>query len=274
MDGYFDRGKGRVNEGEARAIVREIRRRYLDPQLTAQSIGVVTFNISQQMLIEDLLLEEYQKDSEFDKWANVGEETLFVKNLENVQGDERDIILFSIAFGPDAEGKISMNFGPLNKDGGWKRLNVAVSRARCEMVVFTTMTADMINLKRTKSKGVEALKDFLEFAEKGRLQGDHTESKVQKDQGILERICQELTKHGYQYQKAVGHSRFRVDIAVVNPYDNEEYLLGIMLDGESYKQATNVKDREVAQIEVLKGLGWKLHRIWVMDWWDNRDKEL
>ena len=274
VEGFFDRGRGRINEGEARAIVSEIKQRYSDPDLNSQTIGVVTFNISQQTFIEDLLQEEYQKDANFDQWANVGEEPMFVKNLENVQGDERDVILFSIAFGPDADGKLLFNFGPLNKDGGWKRLNVAVSRARSEMVVFTTMTADMINLKRTKSKGVEALKDFLEFAEKGRLQGEYVENRIQKEQGIMEHICQQLTNAGFKYQKAVGHSKFKVDIAVINPYNEDEYLLGIMLDGESYRQSANTKDREVAQISVLNGLGWELHRIWTMDWWDNRDKEI
>ena len=127
VEGFFDRGKSRVNEGEAQAIVAEIKKRYADPEQKKQTIGVVTFNVNQQTLIEDLLQEEYQKDLNFDKWANMGEEPLFVKNLENVQGDERDVILFSVAFGPDAEGKLSMNFGPLNRDGGWKRLNVAVS---------------------------------------------------------------------------------------------------------------------------------------------------
>lgn len=273
-DGFFDRGKGRVNEGEAKAIVAEILRRYKNPALTNQTIGIVTFNVSQQTLIEDLLQEEYQKDAAFDKWANLGEETMFVKNLENVQGDERDVILFSVAFGPDEEGKLLLNFGPLNKDGGWKRLNVAVSRARSEMVVFTTMTADMIDLRRTKSKGVEALKDFLEFAQKGQLQGEYAETRVQKDQGIMEHICQAITDGGYKYQKAVGHSKFKIDIAVINPYNPEEYLLGIMLDGESYRHSSNTKDREVAQINVLRGLGWELHRIWTMDWWDNRDKEI
>lgn len=274
VDGFFDRGKGRVNVGEAKAIVEEIKRRYKDPVLTSQTVGVVTFNISQQTLIEDLLQEEYQKDADFDKWANVGEETMFVKNLENVQGDERDVILFSVAFGPDVEGRLSLNFGPLNKEGGWKRLNVAVSRARFEMIVFTTMTADMIDLKRTKSKGVESLKNFLEFAEKGRLQGEYIETRVQRDQGIMEHICQKIVDAGFKYQKAVGHSKFKIDIAVINPYNEDEYLLGIMLDGESYKQCVNTKDREVAQFSVLQGLGWKLHRIWTMDWWDNRDKEL
>ncbi len=274
VEGFFDRGRGRINEGEAKAIVAEIKRRYQDPELTNQTIGVVTFNISQQTLIEDMLQEEYQKDIVFDKWANAGEEPMFVKNLENVQGDERDVILFSIAFGPDEEGKLLLNFGPLNKNGGWKRLNVAVSRARNEMIVFTTMIADMIDLKRTKAKGVESLRNFLEFAQKGKLQGEYVETRVQRDQGIMEHICQAISDGGYKYQKAVGHSKFKVDIAVINPYNEEEYLLGIMLDGESYYQSLNTKDREVAQISVLNGLGWELHRIWTMDWWDNRDKEI
>lgn len=274
IDGFFDRGKTRVNVNEAKAIVEEIKRRYQDSELRKQSIGVVTFNISQQTLIEDMLQEEYQKDVKFDQWANTGEESLFVKNLENVQGDERDIILFSVAFGPNAEGKMSLNFGPLNKNGGWKRLNVAVSRARSEMVVFTSMTADMINLKRTKAKGVEALRDFLEFAQKGQLQSKNIEKNMEERQGIMEHICQMLNEHGYKYQRSVGHSKFKIDIAVMNPYKEEEYLLGIMLDGESYRQSSNTKDREVAQISVLKGLGWDIYRIWTLDWWDNKEKEL
>ncbi len=273
-EGFFDRKKGRINEGEAKAIIKEIKRRYKDETLKNQSIGVVTFNISQQTLVEDMLQEEFAKDVEFDKWATTGSETLFVKNLENVQGDERDVILFSVAFGPDEDGKLSLNFGPLNREGGWKRLNVAVSRARSEMVVFTIMTPEMIDLKRTKAKGVEALKDFLEFAEKGKLQLSYAELHTKTNQGILDKVCSEIAKAGYKYQIAVGHSKFKVDIAVLNPYNEEEYLLGIMLDGESYCQSANTKDREISQVNVLGGLGWSLHRIWTMDWWDNKHKEI
>lgn len=272
--GFFDRGKGRVNREEARAIVAEIRRRYQDPILKDLSMGVVTFNISQQTLIEDLLLEEFRKDTDFESWANGGEEPLFVKNLENVQGDERDIILFSVAFGPDKEGKLSLNFGPINKDGGWKRLNVAVTRAKEEMVVFSSMTGDMIDLKRTRSRGVEALKHFLEYAEKGRLQGDCNKQNIGKRQGIVECICSKLKDAGYEFQKDIGHSKFKIDIAVIHPEKPEEYVLGIMLDGDSYRQSVNTKDREIGQINVLSGLGWNLHRIWTMDWWDNREKEI
>lgn len=274
VDGFFNRKKGRINEGEAKAIVEEIKRRYKDEERSKQSIGVVTFNISQQTLIEDMLQEEYSKDIDFDNWANLRENELFVKNLENVQGDERDVILFSVAFGPDEEGKLSLNFGPLNKEGGWKRLNVAVSRARCEMMVFSTMTADMIDLKRTKSKGVEALKSFLEFAYSGKLQASYDEVQFAKKKGIIDAICKVLDEKGYKYQNAVGHSKFKVDIAVVNPQNEDEYILGIMLDGESYRQSESTKDREIAQISVLKGLGWRIHRIWTMDWWDNKQKEI
>ncbi len=274
VEGFFDRKRGRINEAEANAIVAEIKRRYKNDVLRNESIGVVTFNITQQTLIEDKLQEAFLKDAEFDKWASSGDESLFVKNLENVQGDERDVILFSVAFGPDEEGKLLLNFGPLNKEGGWKRLNVAVSRARSEMIVYSTMTSDMIDLKRTKSKGVESLKNFLEYAEKGNLQMSYSDMTGRKQKGMLDTICKAIADAGYNYQIAVGHSKFKVDIAVINPYNEDEYLLGILLDGDSYRQSSNTKDREVAQINALNGLGWTLHRIWTMDWWDNKEKEL
>lgn len=273
VNGTFNRKKGRVNEEEGRAVVKEILRRYKKPELKSQTIGIVTFNISQQGLIEDMLQEEYRKDADFDKWANEREEALFVKNLENVQGDERDVILFSIGFGPDEDGKLSLNFGPLNKEGGWKRLNVAVSRARSEMIVFSSMTPEMIDLNRTKAKGVEGLRAFIEFADKGRLGGNNYGVGL-KAKGIMQQICSAIEETGLKVQRDVGHSDFKIDIAVVNPYDEDEYLLGIMLDGDTYKRSANTKDREISQIGVLGGLGWRLHRIWTMDWWDSKDKEL
>ena len=272
VNGVLNRKKGRVNEEEGRAVVKEVLRRYRNKELNGLSIGIVTFNIHQQGLIEDLLTEEYKKNGEFDKWANEREERLFVKNLENVQGDERDVILFSIGFGPDDEGRLSLNFGPLNKEGGWKRLNVAVSRARQEMIVFSSMTPEMIDLNRTKSKGVEGLRAFLEFADKGRLTGGGFANARVK--GIAKQICDAIEETGLKVQTDVGHSDFKIDIAVVNPYDTDEYLLGILLDGNSYKRSANTKDREISQAEVLGGLGWKLHRMWTMDWWDNSEKEL
>src|SRR5690606_18817879 len=126
VKGVYDKGKSRTNRAEAEEIVKEIIRRLKDPVLSSRSLGVVTFSISQQNLIEDMLTETFSKNPEWEAKAMNSDEPLFVKNLENVQGDERDVILFSICYGPDNKGKMSLQFGPLNKEGGERRLNVAV----------------------------------------------------------------------------------------------------------------------------------------------------
>lgn len=275
VDGVFARGKSRTNQAEAQAVVAELKRRCQDPALSKQSIGVVTFNISQQNLIDDLLNEACAQDQELEKWAFSSEESVFIKNLENVQGDERDVILFSVGYGPDESGKVSMNFGPLNRDGGWRRLNVAVSRARCEMVVFATLRPDQIDLNRTKAEGVAALRGFLEYAE-GRtraLEETAAPGFRQTNEGIAGAICKALEARGYETDLAVGHSEFRVDIGVVDPKNPSQYLLGILLDGAGYGAAKTTRDREITQISVLNGLGWNILRVWSMDWWDNSDKE-
>lgn len=154
VQGVYERGTTRTNRGEADAIVLEIVRRLRDPELVKDSIGVVTFNIQQQNLIDDLFQEELRKDVALAQINDGLEEPIFIKNLENVQGDERDVIIFSICFGPDQEGKLSLNFGPLNRKGGWRRLNVAVSRARKEMILFTILEPHEITLRRLLRKAL------------------------------------------------------------------------------------------------------------------------
>ena len=274
--GVFERGKGRKNRAEAEAVIAELKRRCADPVLCKQSIGVVTFNISQQNLIDDMLNEACTKDPVLEKWAFGSEEPLFIKNLENVQGDERDVILFSIGYGPDENGKVYMNFGPLNRDGGWRRLNVAVSRARCEMVVFSTLRPDQIDLNRTKAEGVVALRAFLEYAE-GRTiaMNEHSIRPVRRgEDGVAQAIAAALRARGYESDLQVGRSQYRIDIGVIDPRDPDRYILGIMLDGPGYGGAKTTRDREIAQISVLTSLGWEITRVWSMDWWDNRKKEL
>ncbi len=276
VDGMFERGGKRTNRAEAEAIVGELKRRCHDPVLRERSVGVVTFNISQQNLIDDLLTEACKDDPQLEEWAYNSKEPIFIKNLENVQGDERDVILFSIGYGPDQSGKVHMNFGPLNKEGGWRRLNVAVSRARYDMIVFATLTPDQINLSRTSAQGVAALKEFMEFAASNTLL-DTEESIQQKPKantGIAEAICSELLKHGYETDQSVGESAYKVDVAVVDPKNPDQYLLGILLDGQIYKTAKTTRDRELAQINVLEDLGWHITRVWSMDWWDNSSREL
>ncbi len=272
VNGVFKSGKDRTNEEEAKAIIAEVLRRFNAENLRKYSIGIVTFNETQRKLIESLLDTEYQKNPELDFWANNGEEPLIVRNLENVQGDERDIILFSVTYGLDEDRRKPANFGPLNQEGGWRRLNVAVSRAKYEIILFSSLTYGMIT--NTTSRGVEGLREFLKFAELGYSMEEATSEYDTKNKGIMKSVCSVLEENGYAYQCNVGHSNFKIDIAVVNPFDENEYLLGIMLDGDTYKASlNNTKDREISQLGILRGLGWSLHRIWTMDWWDNKDQE-
>ncbi|MBQ8238547.1 MAG: DUF3320 domain-containing protein [Oscillospiraceae bacterium] len=274
VEGVFERGRGRRNMAEAKAVVAELQRRCADPALSKQSVGVVTFNIQQQHLIDDLLSDACAADPALEKWAFGSPEPVFIKNLENVQGDERDVVLFSIGYGPDENGKVSMNFGPLNREGGWRRLNVAVSRARCEMVVFSTLRPDQIDLNRTKAEGVAALRGFLEYAQGREMAMDAAGGYRPGKAGIAAAIASALKEQGFDSDLNVGRSAYRIDIGVADPDKPDRYILGIMLDGDSYGGARTTRDREIGQIGVLKGLGWNILRVWSMDWWDNSAKEL
>ncbi len=268
VPGFYDKGKTRQNRFEAVAIVAEIVRRLSDPVLAKRSLGVVTFSSVQQNLIEDLLLLEFQKSPDLERIALQAEEPIFIKNLENVQGDERDIILFSVCYGPDERGKVSLNFGPLNREGGWRRLNVAVTRARYEMKVFATLKSDDIDLSRTNAEGVAGLKAFLAFAEKGRMALPAAAISQMPAGGLETAIAEAIRAKGYVVHPLVGCSGYRVDIAVVHPTKPAEYLLGIITDGQSAGVAHTARDREVVQPGVLQSLGWKLHRVWSMAWWE------
>lgn len=273
--GTYDRGSSRQNRAEAEAIVGEIKARLSDPQTAGRSIGVVTFNTNQQSLIEDLLNELFKENPDLEARALECDEPIFIKNLENVQGDERDVILFSVGYGPDRTGRIALNFGPLNRDGGWRRLNVAVSRARYEMKVFSTLRADQIDLNRTSAEGVAGLKAFLEFAEKGREALFYTAATENRsDDGLLRSIAAELKSRGYGVRINVGCSGYRIDIGVVDPEHPEKYLLGILCDGYNHRATRTAHDRVVTQSGVLQMLGWRLHHVWAMDWWENRARTI
>ena len=275
VNGTYDRGSTRQNRAEAEAIVREIKTRLTAPAAAKRSIGVVTFNSNQQSLIEDLLNDLFRENPTLEAPALERDEPIFIKNLENVQGDERDVILFSVGYGPDKTGRIALNFGPLNRDGGWRRLNVAVSRARYEMKVFSTLRADQIDLNRTSAEGVAGLKAFLEYAEKGReALSCQTSAERRSEDALLCSIAAELEKRGYRIRMNVGCSGYRIDIGVVDPECPEKYLLGILCDGYNHNAAHTVHDRVVTQSSVLQMLGWRLHHVWAMDWWENRSRTI
>ena len=286
VQGVYDMGKTRCNRDEANAIVTEVIRRLSDPELRKRSLGIVSFSKVQQSLIEDVLVSRLAEHPELEALAYDGEEPIFIKNLENVQGDERDVILFSVGYGPDKDGKVSMNFGPLNNTGGERRLNVAVSRARYEMMIFSSMRPDQIDLNRTQAEGVKGLKKFLEFAMSGRNvepantagttsqapAGQASGLAAASEQALVNAIAAELEARGYTVDRAVGRSNFKIDIAVLDPEQPDTYILGILCDGKNYFETKTERDREICQPSVLKMLGWNIMRVWSVDWFLNREE--
>jgi len=276
VQGFYDRGKTKQNKAEAEAIIREITRRLSDPDPVQRnrSIGVVTFSSVQQNLIADMLEADFRKRPDLDELANNAEEPLFIKNLENVQGDERDVILFSVGYGPDEQGRVALNFGPLNRDGGWRRLNVAVSRARYEMLIFSVLKPEQIDINKTRAEGLAGLKAFLEFADRGIRALPGANDKKTCSQGAVEVIAKEIRKHGYMVNTNIGCSGYQVDIGVIHPENPDIYVLGILCDSMNYYNGGTASDRNSTQESVLRGLGWRICRTWILDWWDNPEKEL
>lgn len=272
--GVYDKGKTRQNRAEAEAIVSEVSRRLRDPQLRGASIGIVAFSATQQTLIEDLLSEQLEKDHALSQALEEAYEPLFIKNLENVQGDERDVILFSIGYGPDEAGRVSMNFGPLNKVGGERRLNVAVSRARAEMLVFASLQSAQIDLRRTQAAGVAGLKRFLEYAEQQSLLRRPSQQTATTDRLVAEQIASRLRDRSYTVYTQVGSSSFQVNIALADPLDSTRYRLGILLDGDAYRETLTTRDHELVQPSVLAMLDWQVMRLWSVDWFKQPERVL
>ena len=270
-DGVYDRGFTKCNKQEAEALVNEVIRRLRDEKLRRSSIGIVTFSTPQQNYIEKMLSKAIQEKG-LEEAAYEREEPLFVKNLENVQGDERDVIMFSVCYGPDRMGKISLNFGPLNQYGGWRRLNVAVSRAREEMIIYSSMRYSMIDLSRTNARGVAGLKAFLEFAEKGRTSiAVKSDEMIINKSGIGKYVAEELSNYGYDCRCDVGVSDFKIDVAVVDPKNKHNFILAILCDGES---RFSVKDRTVMQVQTLKRNNWNVIRLYSINFFNNPKREI
>lgn len=270
VDGFYDRSGTKQNDAEAEAVIAEIRRRLLDEQLRRQSLGVVTFSSVQQKLIQVKLDELFAAYPELEEYAGVSGEEIFVKNLENVQGDERDVILFSVGYGPDQKGKVTMNFGPLNQSEGWKRLNVVVSRSREEMIVYSTLKPEQIDLSRTDSLGVAGLKRFLEFARnKNTLTTDVQTVRRKKDE-LIDVIAAAIEKAGFSVVKQVGRSNYRIDIGVVDKERPQEFMAAIVLDGYQYYDTPTVRDRTIVQPTMLERLKWNVIPVWTLDWFKNQ----
>jgi very-short-patch-repair endonuclease len=273
-DALFDRGKSRTNRGEAEAIVADavarMKQCLLKPEEERFTYGVVTFNVQQQTLIQDLF-DQAQRDNPELEWFFSDDriEPTAVKNLENVQGDERDVMFFSITFGFDVAGKFPVNFGALNRDGGERRLNVAITRARHALVVYSSFRAEQLRAERSQARGVHDLKSFLEYAEKGPVAfATRTEGSVGSfDSPLEEAVADALSSQGWQVEPQIGVSGFRIDLGILHPDKPGAYLAGVECDGATYHRSPTARDRDKTRQQVLENLGWTILRVWSADWW-------
>jgi very-short-patch-repair endonuclease len=273
--GGYERGHG-TNAFEAEALVAHLCARLRAYPPGARSFGVVTFGIAQREVIENLLERERERDPAIDAHFDDDlADPVFIKNLENVQGDERDEILLSVTYGPDAQGAMLMNFGPLNRKGGERRLNVAVTRARRRMTVFSTIGAGDIDLTRTQARGAQLLKEFLRYAEFKGVVGPRGASLSDAFDSDFERQVYDVVRSlGYEVHTQVGSGGYRIDLGVIDRASPGRYLLAIECDGAAYHSAVTARDRDRLRQAVLEGLGWRMHRIWSTDWWYRRDREV
>lgn len=274
VDGHFERkarGKSlRTNRVEAERIVEDVKQRFAQSPDKAPSLGVITFNAQQRDLIENLL-----RDTGDDRILQALDQPdgLFVKNLENVQGDERDTILFSVAFSADDKGVVPLNFGPLSKPGGERRLNVAITRARREVVLYASFDPSELRAEETTQLGTKHLKAYLELA----ARGVQTVTDGGKRQPVFDRhrddIAEALRDTGLIVQTDVGLSDFRVDLVISSPDQPEQPLVAVLLDGPDWYGRRTVSDRDALPVEVLDRLmKWPgVERVWLPEWLHRRE---
>lgn len=242
-----------------------------------ESVGVVAMNIKQRDQIEALLERRLSSDDLLQRALerNQGtEEPLFIKNLENVQGDERDVIIISMTYGPEIAGGVTyQRFGPINSDVGWRRLNVLLTRSKKRMEIISSMGSSDIRADSNSKLGVQSLRDLLSYCETGHLKSAvHTGR--QPDSAFEIAVMRKLAAAGYTAEPQVGTAGFFIDLAVRNPDKPGEFLMGIECDGASYHSAKSARDRDRLRQEVLENLGWQIRRIWSTDWFRNPDAQL
>lgn len=269
-------GKG-LNAVEARRVADEVVR-FAKAQIgrrtlgeSTQSLGVGTFNLRQQLAILDELELRRRDDPSIEPFFDRGiAEPFFVKNLENIQGDERDVIFISVTYGKASDGRLRYNFGPLNGENGWRRLNVLTTRARQRMKVFSSMRGDEINSAATASRGANLLREFLIFAERGRLESLSTSLAADTESLFEQDILRELTNRGFKVVPQVGAAGYRIDLGVLDDAVPGRFLCGIECDGVAYHSSEAARDRDRLRQQVLEARGWVIHRVWSTDWFKDR----
>jgi superfamily I DNA and/or RNA helicase/very-short-patch-repair endonuclease len=267
------RYRSSLNVPEARRVAEEViayTRKHPE-----RSLGVVTMNKRQAELLAleiDRLATEHEA---FEEWRRRREGTLepfFVKNLENVQGDERDVIFISTVYGRDEDGNFHQRFGPVSNEGGHRRLNVLFSRSKCQTIVFSTMDPADIRTDENSRWGVRALKGYLKFAKEGVLDLPGETGRA-PDSDFEVAVGEALRAAGFEAVPQVGVAGYFIDIGVRHPSRAGEFALGVECDGATYHSAKSARDRDRLRQEILERLNWRIHRIWSLDWYKNPKRE-
>jgi very-short-patch-repair endonuclease len=270
-EGIYE-GKG-LNIAEARrvadAVVEHAKK---NPQV---SLGVGTFNMRQQLAIQDELEQRRREDPSIESFFDRSKrEPFFVKNLENIQGDERDVIFLSVTYAKAHDGKLRYNFGPLNGENGWRRMNVLVTRSKKLMRVFSSIKAEDINLAATASRGAKLLRDFLMYAEHKRLDSPIVSAINETESPFEREVFEELSKRGLSLIPQVGASGYRIDFGVLDNEARGKFICGIECDGVSYHSSETARDRDRLRQQILEGRGWEIHRVWSTDWFKDRNGQI
>lgn len=282
------------NEVEALEVVTQLKDT-LQKQ-PGKTVGIITFNAKQQSKIQDMIENVAIEDEKFrilynELMSRDLDERLFVKNIENVQGDERDIIIFSIGYAKNEEGKVYNRFGSLNQKGGENRLNVAVSRAKEGIIVVSSIEPEDLNVANTSERGPKLLKSYLKYARSvsgGKIEdidaviheinesvNTHVvQHSLHFDSPFEEQVYQQLRSLGYEITTQVGMSGYRIDMAVLHPNDHSRYILGIECDGAMYHSSPSARERDVYRQRYLESRGWTIERIWSRNWWKDPVTEI
>jgi very-short-patch-repair endonuclease/DNA polymerase III delta prime subunit len=277
-DGVYDRGGRRDNRREAE-VVAEMALQHIKSSPN-QSLGIIAFSKAQENAIQEQLEILYKKHPALEEFCRENSPQFFLKALENVQGDERDVILLSVGYGRDANGKLSLNFGPLNKRGGERRLNVAITRAKSKITLISSIRSGEIDRAGTSSEGVRIMCDYLSYAESGgsKLQGMSCQEGLHFDSPFEEDVYHALANHkalqNYIIRTQIGCSGYRIDLAVSHKDCPGEFILGIECDGASYHRSPTARDRDRLRQQILEKLGWKIHRIWSTKWFHSKSEQL
>lgn len=304
-DGVWE---NRANQIEAARVVDEIYRILQDAQqkqTPAPTLGVIAFNVGQRDAILDAIEARQDKDPEFAYLYSLAEnpesqrsdDRIFVRNIENAQGDEREVIIFSVGYAKDPDGKLRMQFGSFNREGGENRLNVAITRASQKIIVLCSFDPNDMAYAST-NKGPRFLKSFLLYARAvsrrddvrvkqildelnpatarrgiytSAVSGSHV---VVHDSIFEEMVYDRLRRDGYEVDAQVGQSGYRIDLAIVHPQDPGRYVLGVECDGAQYHSAKSARERDVYRQKFLERRGWAIARIWSRDWWRNPEAEI